>query len=84
MGTEGKNVLLTGAGEVRELDGRTSDGIDVRLFWQPQTHRVSVAVTDRRADSSFEFEVDPADALAAFRHPYAYTNDDHGAHALAA
>jgi hypothetical protein len=32
----------------------------------------------------FEVEVDPADALAAFRHPYAYTHHEHGAHALAA
>jgi hypothetical protein len=76
--------VVIGAGETRELDRRISDGIDVRLLWHPQTNRVSVAVTGRRADSAFEFEVDPADALAAFHHPYAYSNREHGAHALAA
>jgi hypothetical protein len=76
--------VVIGAGETRELDRRISDGIDVRLLWHPQTNRVSVAVTDRRADSAFEFEVEPPDALAAFHHPYAYTNHEHGAHPLAA
>jgi hypothetical protein len=69
---------------VRELDRRTDDGIDVRLLWGPQTKRVSVAVEDARAGESFEFEVDAADALAAFRHPDAYAHPDHGSHALAA
>ncbi|MGO9901839.1 MAG: hypothetical protein ACLP0J_19645 [Solirubrobacteraceae bacterium] len=84
MGIERNNTPQAGSGEVRELDGRTGDGIDVRLLWQPQASRVSVVVTDMRADSSFEFEVDPADALAAFHHPYAYASRDQAAHALAA
>jgi hypothetical protein len=54
---------------VRQLDRRNNDGIDVRLLWNPQTNRVSVAVEDGRAGESFELEVDAADALAAFRHP---------------
>lgn len=70
--------------EIRELDRRISDGIDVRLLWHPGTNRVSVAVTDTRTDSAFEFEVDSGDALAAFHHPYAYSSQEHGAHALAA
>ena len=84
MGIERNNTVQAGAGWVRELDGRASDGIDVRLRWEPQTDRVSVAVTDMGADGSFEFEVDPADALAAFHHPYAYASHDHAAHALPA
>jgi hypothetical protein len=84
MGIEAETVLMTVVGEVRELDRRTSDGIDVRLLWRPRTNRVSVAVTDGRAGSSIEFEVDPAGALEALRHPYAYANHDHGARALAA
>ena len=58
--------------QVRELDRRRHDGIDVTLLWNSQRERVSVAVEDERSGESFEFEVDSADALAAFHHPYAY------------
>jgi len=54
---------------VRELDRRTSDGIDVSLLWDPRTKNVSVAVTDTRHGGSFAFGVEPGDALW---HPYAY------------
>ena len=84
MGIERNNTVEAGAGEVRELDRRAGDGLDVRLLWEPHTNRISVTVTDVRADSSFEFEVDQADALAALRHPYAYASHDGAAHALAA
>jgi hypothetical protein len=57
---------------VRELDFRTSDGIDVRLLWNPSSNRVSVAVDDRRLGESLVFDVEPANALHAFHHPYAY------------
>jgi hypothetical protein len=57
---------------VRELDHRTSDGIDVTLRWDPLTNGVSVAVRDDRRGDSLAFEVDPADALCAFHHPYAH------------
>jgi hypothetical protein len=70
--------------EVRELDRRTCDGIDVRLLWSPHTDRVIVAVNDRRAGESFEFDADPGDALAAFRHPYVYANRGHTEPTLAA
>jgi hypothetical protein len=56
----------------RELDRRRNDGIEVRLLWNPHTNRVSVAIDDERSGESFELEVDSADALAAFHHPYAY------------
>jgi hypothetical protein len=55
----------------RELDRRTSDGIDVTLLWDPLMNCVSVVVEDTRSGESFELAVDPADALAAFHHPYA-------------
>ncbi len=58
--------------EIRELDRRTSDGVDVRLLWNSQTDRVSVLVQDERSGESFEVEIDSADALAAFWHPYTY------------
>jgi hypothetical protein len=57
---------------VRELDHRTSDGIDVALRWDPPTDGVSVVVRDDRLGESLAFEVDPTDALRAFHHPYAY------------
>ena len=59
---------------VRELDHRSSGGIDVRLLWNSQTNLVSVAVEDERAGESFQLTVDGVDALDAFRHPYAYVH----------
>ena len=60
------------AGNARELGARAGDGIDVRLFWNPDNDTVSVAVFDTTHEQSFELVVDPADALDAFNHPYAY------------
>jgi hypothetical protein len=60
----------------RELDQRSGDGIDVTLFWSPRTNRLWIVVEDTRDGDSFELDVDPADALDAFHHPYAYANDD--------
>jgi hypothetical protein len=57
---------------VRELDHRRCDAIDVTLGWDPLTNGVSVVVRDERLGESLAFEVDPADALSAFHHPYAY------------
>jgi hypothetical protein len=63
---------------VRELDCRMNDGFEVRLLWNSLTDSVSVSVDDTRYGESFEFEVAPADALDAFRHPFAYTRNNHG------
>jgi hypothetical protein len=57
---------------VRELDHRTSDGIDVWLLWNTETERVSIAVEDHRLGQSLAFEVAAAEAIAAFQHPFAY------------
>ncbi len=59
---------------IRELDRRTSDGIDVRLLWNPLADQVVLAVHDARTDESFELQVPAADALLAFHHPYAYAS----------
>lgn len=59
---------------IRELDQRTSDSIDVRLLWNAATDEVVVAVHDTRSDESFEVRVEPADALLAFHHPFAYAH----------
>jgi hypothetical protein len=66
-------MRTTPSSTIRELDHRVSDGIDVTLFWDPRTDQVLVAVHDGRYGESFQLQVDPAEALDAFRHPYAYT-----------
>lgn len=48
----------------------------VTLLWNSHSGRVSVAVEDARRDESFEFEVAPAQALAAFVHPYRHAPSD--------
>jgi hypothetical protein len=57
-----------------ELDRRGSDGVDIVLAWEPRSNRVAVAVVDERTSDRFLIEVDPANALDAFYHPYAYVN----------
>jgi hypothetical protein len=61
--------------ETRELAQRANDGVDVRLLWAPGTNGIYVAVDNARAGEAFVVEVDPADALDAFRHPYVYADD---------
>jgi hypothetical protein len=60
--------------EIRELNHRVSDGIDVTLLWNPRTNVVSIAVLDERTGEYFELDVDPDDAQVAFEHPYSYAN----------
>jgi hypothetical protein len=68
-----EEIMLTGSEtELRELDRRTSDGIDVQLLWNPRTDRVSIAVEDGRSGERFEVAVAASEALTAFHHPYAY------------
>jgi hypothetical protein len=56
----------------RELAYRSVDGIEVSLFWTRPSNRVTVELFDAQIVERFEFEVDPADALDAFNHPYSY------------
>ena len=70
--------------DARELDHRSSDGVEVTLLWSPQTDRVWVSVADERRGDSFELDVDPSDALDAFQHPYAYADLGDDEFALAA
>jgi hypothetical protein len=58
--------------DVRELDRRNDDGFDVVLLWSSSTNQVFVTIVDERDGESFEIEVDPADALDAFHHAFAY------------
>jgi hypothetical protein len=61
--------------EVRELGHRHNDGIDVTLFWNSRTNDVFVVVEDQRDGKAFKLDVDGAQALDAFHHPYAYVRD---------
>ena len=56
----------------RELDHRSNEGLEVTLLWQPETNRVSVTVFDAKTGDNFDLDVDHADAMDAFHHPYAY------------
>jgi hypothetical protein len=58
--------------EIRELDHRCGDGVDVTLLWSSRTGRIFVAVEDARNGDGFHLIVDAADALEAFHHPFAY------------
>ena len=66
-------MITTTHHDLRELDHRQSDGIDVRLLWNRCADRVLVAVSDARTGAAFSVEV-PAGArpLDVFHHPYAY------------
>jgi hypothetical protein len=67
-GTEMTAKALT---DPRELAHRTSDGIEITLFWSKLSNRVTVAVIDTHSDEALEFEVHASAALDAFNHPYA-------------
>jgi hypothetical protein len=56
----------------RELDRRQNNGVEVALLWSPESNSVAVTVTDWSTGDEFAVEVDPANALDAFHHPYAY------------
>jgi hypothetical protein len=65
-------MTATAISDRRELDHRTTDGIEVTLLWSKASDRITIAVIDTRSDEALEFEVDGGAALDAFNHPYAY------------
>ena len=66
--------MATTTGARRELASRANNGIEVSLFWNRIGNRVTVEVFDLRLDEGFEFDVDGAEALHAFNHPYVYAD----------
>lgn len=68
----------------RELDRRTSDGIEVALLWNPRTNQVLISVVDGRRGGAFQFDVAARDAIRAFHHPYAFAPPGEDDAALAA
>ena len=67
-------MTATAINERRELAHRTSDGIEVTLFWTKPSDRVTISVVDTRSGEILEFEVAGSAALDAFNHPYAYAS----------
>ena len=56
-----------------ELNHRRNDGIDVTMFWDPETNQVTVAVNDAKGGDAFEIQVLPGEsAMDVFNHPFAY------------
>ena len=65
--------------EWRELARRAANGIEVAVLWNSSLNRLKVAVSDERLCHHLDFELDDADAIDAFRQPFA----DATAHLLA-
>jgi hypothetical protein len=61
----------------RELAHRTSDGIEVTLFWSKPSQRVTITVYDSRSGEALEFDVDGGVAMDAFNHRYEYAATHH-------
>jgi hypothetical protein len=59
---------------MRELDSRTSDGIDVRLLWCQDSDSLFVAVHDGKTGEAFSVKVPQGERpLNVFAHPFAYS-----------
>ena len=76
MSAPPQSVSTTSQSAIRELDHRTNDGIEVSSLCNPHTNHVFVAIADQRSGESIELTVRAADALDAFRHPFAYRTSD--------
>ena len=56
----------------RELAHRLTGSVEVLLLWKPESGAVELRMHDLVTAEGFEIRVPPADAMDAFRHPYAY------------
>jgi hypothetical protein len=56
----------------RELAQRISNGIEVRLLWQPEDDALVVSVLDWNTGAHGEVVVGGRPALEVFEHPFAY------------
>jgi hypothetical protein len=62
--------------ELRELDHRVSDGIEVQLLWRPSDDRTLVAVSDAKTGEAFTIEVGTGQRpVDVFHHPFAYAGN---------
>ena len=56
----------------RELAQRVGGGLEITLYWDPITDRVSLHVYHQATEETITFPIASARALDAFRHPFAY------------
>jgi hypothetical protein len=56
----------------RELARRNGDGLDVALLWNESSRRLKLSVFDSRSEEQLDVDVEGADALTSFHHPFAY------------
>jgi hypothetical protein len=56
----------------RELAQRTNGGLEITLYWHPDTNRTSIDVHDNGLDETISFPVPAGRALDAFHHPFVY------------
>ena len=61
---------------LRELAHRCAGGIDVTLIWDAGADRVFVLVIDERSGTAFEVEVEGANPMHVFHHPYVYCDQE--------
>jgi hypothetical protein len=61
-------------GSLRELARRSSDSLEVALFWDCMTNLLTVCVGDDRRGLYFELYPEPGQALDCFYHPYFYAS----------
>jgi hypothetical protein len=57
---------------LRELAERRSDGLLVRLLWDPDRNQTVLRYRDRQTGDAFATDVPNARALVAFEHPNAF------------
>jgi hypothetical protein len=55
-----------------ELARREHGAIEVALFWDPATSRVTVVLWNWASGACLHMDVEPHQANYAFTHPYAY------------
>ena len=61
---------------MRELAHRHAGGIDVTLMWDAEADRAFVLVVDDRSGTAFEVEVEDANPMHVFHHPYVYCDQE--------
>lgn len=56
----------------RELARRVNGGLEITLYWYPDTNGTRIDVHDTPIDETISFAVPPGRALDAFHHPFVY------------
>lgn len=62
--------------DLRELDHRRSGSLEIRLLWDARDDSTSIEIRHSALGAApLRFDVPPARALEAFRHPFAHLTD---------